>query len=358
VTTSNFTVAPRVWADIDLGAVLSNARTVAATSGTRLLPMVKADGYGLGAVPVANALEQLDPWGYGVASVEEGEELRAAGITRPVVVFSPLRSARIPRYLSAQLRPSIGDHAALRDWIAASDRPFHVEIDTGLSRAGFRWNDSTAIAELLTALSSRPPEGVFTHFHSGDDAPDSMDQQWQRFMGLVQLMGERPQLIHAANSAAALRDRKYAADLVRPGIYLYGGEAGGRYPSRVVQLRSVVIATRRIEAGEPVSYGATWSSPTPVTIATLAIGYADGLHRALAPKGRIELNNRLLPIAGRITMDMTMLAVPDDLAVAPGDVATIFGGRVSLDAQAGAAGTISYELLTSMGRRVERRYHS
>jgi len=320
--------------------------------------MVKADGYGVGAVPVANALEQLDPWGYGVASVEEGEELRAAGITRPVVVFSPLRPGRIPRYLSAQLRPSIGDHAALRDWIAASDRPFHVEIDTGLSRAGFRWSDSPAITELLTALSNHPPEGVFTHFHSGDDAPDSMDQQWQRFMGLVQVMDRRPPLVHAANSAAALRDRKYAADLVRPGIFLYGGEAGGRYPSRVVQLQSVVIATRRIEAGEPVSYGATWSSPTPVTIATLAIGYADGLHRALALRGRIELNNRLLPIAGRITMDMTMLAVPDDLAVAPGDVATVFGGRVSLDSQAGAAGTISYELLTSMGRRVERRYHS
>lgn len=320
--------------------------------------MVKADGYGVGAVPVARALESLDPWGYGVATIEEGEALRAAGIERPVVVFSPLRPGRIPRYLSAQLRPSIGDHAALQGWIAGSDCPFHVEIDTGLSRAGFRWSDVPAISQLLTTLSSHPPEGVFTHFHSSDDAPATTDEQWRRFMDVVQLLDRRPLLVHAAGSAAALRDRAYAGDLVRPGIFLYGGEAGGRYPSRVVQLKSVVIATRRIEAGEPVSYGATWTSPIPVTIATLAIGYADGLHRALAPRGRIELNNRLLPIAGRITMDMTMLAVPDDLAVAPGDVATIFGGRVSLDTQAGAAGTISYELLTSMGQRVERRYHS
>lgn len=356
MTTSNSTVAPRVWADIDLGAVLSNARTVAAASGTRLLPMVKADGYGVGAVPVAKALEALDPWGYGVASVEEGEELRSAGIARPVVVFSPLRPGWIPRYLSAQLRPTIGDHAALRDWISASEHPFHVELDTGLSRAGFRWSDSTAMTQLLGVLSSHPPEGVFTHFHSSDDAPATVDQQWDRFMSVVQRMQHRPPLLHAANSGAALRDRKYSADLVRPGIFLYGGEAGGRSPSPVVQLKSVVIATRRIEAGEPVSYGATWTSPVPVTIATLAIGYADGLHRALASRGRIELNDRLLPIAGRITMDMTMLAVPDDLEVAPGDVATVFGSRVSLDSQAGAAGTISYELLTSMGRRVERRY--
>lgn len=320
--------------------------------------MVKADGYGVGAVPVARALESLDPWGYGVATVEEGEALRAAGIGRPVVVFSPLRSGRIPRYLSAQLRPSIGDPAALHDWTAASDRPFHVEIDTGLSRAGFRWSDSTAISQLLAALSSHPAEGMFTHFHSSDDAPGTMEEQWQRFIDVVQLLDQRPQLLHAAGSAGALRDRRFAADLVRPGIFLYGGEAGGRYPSRVVQLKSVVIATRRIEAGEPVSYGATWTSPRPVTIATLAIGYADGLHRALAPRGRIELNEQLLPIAGRITMDMTMLAVPDDVAVAPGDEATVFGGRISLDSQASAAGTISYELLTSMGQRVERRYHS
>ena len=357
MTTSNFTDAPRVWADIDLGAVLSNARTVADTSGTRLLPMVKADGYGVGAVPVARALEKLDPWGYGVASVEEGEELRAAGIRRPVIVCTALLPALVSRYLAGDLRPAIGDHPALQAWIAASNRPYHVEIDSGLSRAGFRWSDSAAIAELAHRLASHPAEGVFTHFHSGDEAPATMDEQWERFTGVVRSLGQRPALVHAASSAAALRDRKFAADLVRPGIFLYGGEAGGRYPSTVVQLKSVVIATRRIGAGEPVSYGATWSSPTPVTIATLGIGYADGLHRALAAKGRIELKSRLLPIAGRVTMDMTMLAVPDDLAVAAGDVATIFGGRVSLDTQAAAAGTISYELLTSMGRRVERHYH-
>lgn len=358
MTTSNAIPAPRVWAEIDLKAILSNARTIADSSGTRLLPMVKANGYGVGAVSVAHALEQLDPWGYGVASVEEGEELRASGIARPLVVFSPLRPAHIPRYLAAQLRPSVGDVPALQEWCAASDRPFHVEIDSGMGRAGFRWTDASALTELLAILSRHPPEGVFTHFHSSDEAPATMVEQWERFIAIVQSLARRPELVHAANSGAALTDRRYAADLVRPGIFLYGGEAGGRVPKPVVKLQSAVAAIRRIGAGEPVSYGATWTSKVPTTIATLAIGYADGLHRALALTGRIELNGRLLPIAGRITMDMTMLAVPDDLPVVLGDVATIYGGRVTLDQQATAGGTISYELLTSLGRRVERHYHS
>lgn len=345
-----------MWADIDLGAVLANARTVADASGARLLPMVKADGYGVGAIPVTRKLEAGDPWGYGVATVKEGEELRAAGIRRPVVVFSPLRPASIPRYLEAGLRPAVGDGVALKAWTQSSQEPFHVEIDTGLSRAGFRWNDASAIAEMNAMLAARPAEGVFTHFHSADENLSSMNQQWDRFEQVVRGLPARPSLVHAANSAAALRDRRFSADLVRPGIYLYGGEAGGRYPATVVQLKSSVVAVRRIAAGDVVSYGATWMAPAPVTIATLGIGYADGLHRALAAKGKIELNGRLLPIAGRITMDMTMLAVPDDLPVAVGDVATVFGGRISLDLQASAAGTISYELLTSMGTRVERRY--
>ncbi len=138
----------RAWVDIDLTALLSNARTVAKVSGARLLPMVKANGYGLGAVEVARALEAVDPWGYGLASLEEAGSLRSAGITRPLLVVTPLLSEWIPRYLELDIRPSIGDPVALEAWVSQSRRPFHIEIDTGMSRTGFagtitrRWRRS------------------------------------------------------------------------------------------------------------------------------------------------------------------------------------------------------------------------
>ncbi len=357
MTTSNPILDARVWAAIDLNAVLSNARTVADASGARLLPMVKANGYGVGAIRVARVLERLEPWGFGVASVEEALELRGAGITRPLVVFTPFRSSQHLAYIEHNLRPSIGDIDALRHWLAGGDRPFHIEIDTGMARAGFRWDDSALLTELSSALATSPGwEGLYTHFHSSDESIISLDEQWLRFEGVLAALPRKPSLVHAANSGAALRERRFSGDLVRPGIFLYGGEAGGRYPSPVVQLTSRVVSVRRVPAGATVSYGAAWTASSPATIATLSIGYADGLHRSLGNKGTVELNGLLHPIVGRVTMDMTMIAVPDEAPVAPGDIATIFGGKVSLDQQAAAAGTISYDLLTSMGTRVLRQY--
>jgi alanine racemase len=320
--------------------------------------MVKASAYGLGAVAVARTLERLEPWGYGVATIAEGVELRMAGISRPVVVFTPMQAGSSGLYLDHHLRPALGDLSALREWLAASDRPFHVEIDTGMSRAGFRWNDPAQISAVASLLRDAGGwEGLFTHFHSPDERPDSLEQQWLRFQDTMSAWPRRPPLVHVANSAVALRDRRYAGDMVRPGIFLYGGEAGGRYPSTVVTLRARVVAVRQVLPGDSVSYGAEWTAPAATTIATLGCGYADGIHRSLGNRGKVELNGVLAPIVGRVTMDMTMVAMPGSTPVAPGDVATIIGGRVPLDLQAAAAGTISYELLTSMSGRVERHYH-
>ncbi len=342
----------RAWADIDLAAVVANARTIAASSGARLLPMVKANAYGVGALPVVRALEALDPWGFGVATVEEGAELRAAGITRPILVFTSLQRSLIPQYHQHELRPAIGDREALEAWLGQGDRPFHVELDTGMARAGFRFD---APADWIGLLDEAPGmEGAFTHFHSADTDPDSVERQWRRFQELLQALPRRPALVHAANSAAALRGRAYAGDLVRPGIFLYGGEVGGVRPVPVARLRSRVIARRTVARGETVSYGATWTAAHATEVATLAIGYADGVHRTLSNNGMVELNGAVVPIVGRVTMDCIMVAVEGRCAL--GDVATIFGGLVSLDAQARRAGTITYELLTAMGPRVARRY--
>lgn len=352
----------RSWVDIDLGALVANARTIAEASGTRLLPMVKANGYGLGAARVAVALEALDPWGFGVATVDEGVELRAAGVRRPILVVSPLSSETLGPMVEHGFRPAIGDPGMLRCWLARSTSPFHLEIDSGMSRAGFRWDDEVALAAAREAVATATGwEGIFTHFHSADRDAESASIQWRRFRTVIGGLPRRQVLVHAANSAASFQRREYAADLVRPGIFLYGGEVGAHAPRprSVAALRARVLAVRRVAAGESVSYEATWRASRPTTIATLGVGYADGLHRAADRAGgalrTVELRDRPVPIVGRVTMDQTMVAV-DDGEVAVGDVATIFGGLVSLDQQAAATGTISYELLTSLGSRVPRRY--
>jgi alanine racemase len=351
----------RAWVDVDLAALVANARTVAAVSGSRLLPMVKANGYGLGATEVVRALEALDPWGFGVASVDEGRLLRASRITRPILVMTPLQPQSVEQYLDLDLRPSIGDVLALESWIARGDKPFHVEIDTGMSRTGVRWDDRASLSRFATLLpAAKGWEGAFTHFLAAESDTDATVRQWDRFQEVLRTLPGRPSLIHAANSAAALRGKIFAGDLVRPGIYLYGGAAGATSPQPVASLRARVVAIRSIDAGDTIGYEATWRAERSTRVATVGVGYGDGFPRGSPAEGpersprQIELNGKLAPIVGRVTMDMCMAAVEQKVAV--GDVATIFGGLISLDQQAAAAGTISYELLTRLGPRVARRY--
>jgi alanine racemase len=348
----------RAWLDVDLDALVANARTFQALVRAPLLPMVKANAYGLGAGPVAQALERVEPWGYGVATVEEGEELRRIGIARPIIVFTPLFGPHAPRYAAASLRPAIGDLPALEAWIAASTEPFHLEIDTGMRRAGVPWNDAPLLARISELASAAPGwEGIFTHFHSSDSDSVATRVQWGLFQAVLDGLPRRPRFVHAVNSGAGVADLGLEADFARPGIYLYGGGVEHHRPLPVAALRARVVATRRIARGDTVSYGATWRAERPTTIATLGIGYADGLPRALSSIGRVEIGGHLCLIAGRVAMDMTMVDV-GDAPVSPGDVATLFGGLVSLDAQAATAGTIANELLTAVHARVVRRYGS
>jgi alanine racemase len=348
----------RAWVDVDLAALIANARTVAQISGTRLLPVVKANGYGLGAIEVARALERINPWGFGVASVDEGAALRNSGIDRPILVLTPLLPRWIDRYLELDLRPAIGDAEALNAWTAHSRHPFHLEIDTGMSRSGIRWNDPGWERIRAVLETTEGWEGVFTHFSSAESDADTTAREWQRFQEILRTLPRRPPLVHAANSAAALQGAPFAADMVRPGIFLYGGRAGSSEPRPVAALRARVVALRAIGSGEPVGYNAVWRPDQASIIATVAVGYADGFPRS-TPPGRsrvIELGGRVVPVAGRVTMDMCMVALSEPVAI--GEVATVFGGLVSLDQQAEAAGTISYELLTRLGPRLPRCYRS
>lgn len=352
---STRTARERAWVEVNLANLISNARTaLAAARGARLLPMVKADAYGLGAVAVARALEKLDPWGFGVATVDEGVELRAAGVERPIVVFIPAAPEALPRYREYGLTAVLDRAAAIAAW----DGPFHVEIDTGMGRAGIRWDDDRS----LSAISNSALEGAFTHFHSADVSAESVEVQWGRFMRAVERMPVKPRLLHAANSAGIWRLRSHL-DLVRPGIFLYGGRAGGDLPlpAPVVAVRARVVSTRVVREGETVSYGGEWRASRPTAVATLGIGYADGVSRAVQGKAYVLMSGRTCPVIGRVTMDMIMVdaGLPEE-APAPGEVATIIGpdgGReITIDRFAEWSGTISYEVLTRLGKRLPRIY--
>jgi alanine racemase len=356
VTKSNPPVPDRAWLDVDLAALRRNARRFQELIAAPLLPMVKANAYGLGATAVAHGLEAVNPWGYGVATAEEGRALRDAGISRPILVFTPLQPAAIDDTLKHRLTPVIGDLEALDAWLAGTGGAFHIEIDTGMSRAGFRWHDTDAISVMYERLATAEGfEGIFTHFHSADSDAEATRVQSERFEEVLGALAARPKVVHMSGSAAALHGAEFGADLARPGIYLYGGRAGTLEPEPVARFCARVVALRRLRPGDTVSYGAEAEVESDTTIATLSVGYGDGVPRSLGSRGMIEINGVVVPLVGRVTMDMIMVDV-EDTPVGLGDVATIFGGLVSLDEQAELAGTISYELLTAISPRVVRRY--
>lgn len=347
----------RAWVEVDLGALRRNGERLARRAGVPLLPMVKADAYGLGAVPVARALEALDPFGFGVATVREGEELRAAGIERRILCFTPLLPFELAAARRARMTPVLGDRASIERWIADGGGPWHLAIDTGMSRAGVRWD---RVAELRDLLDAAPPEGACTHYHSAERGDGSAERQDERFRAAVAAMPRRPAVLHAENSAGIERHEPSRWDVVRPGIFLYGvGSASGVEPEPVVQLRARVVDVRDVLDGETVSYDATYRAVGPRRVATLAVGYADGYRRHLSNRGLALLDGRRAPVVGLVTMDMTMIEVTD-VPCAVGDVATLIGrdgGELLTVAAVAGLGDLSpYELLTGLRCRAGRVY--
>jgi alanine racemase len=350
----------RAWIEVDLDALVDNARTVARVAGARLLPVVKANAYGVGAVAVSRALEPLDPWGYGVATIEEGAELRAAGITRPMLVFMPTHARLFDEYDRHGLTPALGDAGSILEWTTRGERAFHLEIDTGMGRAGVRWDE---VDELGAAVDTPAFEGCYTHFHSADRYDGSAELQLERFLEAVRRLPRRPALLHVANSAAALRGNRFAFDLVRPGVFLYGGSLGEGFeqPRPVVSVRARVLSVRRLGKGESVSYSASWKAPRDTVIATLGIGYADGIRRRVGVTGNAQvlLRGKRCPIVGFVQMDMTLVET-GTIEVQVGDIATVVGEdakqRITLDEFARWSDEVQHELLTGLGPRLPRVY--
>ncbi len=363
----------RAWLEVDAGALRRNYRRLARHVGEecRVLPMVKADAYGLGAVRAARTMEGESPWGFGVATAAEGEELRDAGWRGRVVVLSPCPPEDAADLVESGLEPAVSSVAGLREFArAASTRGrelgVHLNVDTGMGRLGLDAGRVRSWAEEVRGVIRGSPLRVvstFTHYHSAEDDDAASGEQWSRFRDALRAMeraGLDPGLRHASNSAAAVRWPERAADVVRPGIFLYGGgpEDGELRAEAVVRLRARVLEVRRVPEGTTVSYGATFRASRPSRLATVGLGYGDGLRRSLSNRGEALIHGRRAPIRGRVCMDITVVDVTDRSEVRPGDVATLLGhdgeSEIRLEELASTCDTIAHEILTGFTRRLPR----
>lgn len=350
----------RAWVDVDLDALRRNALALASRANTPILPMIKADAYGLGAVAVARALESVDPWGLGVATMAEAQELRAAGVQRRILIFTPILPDDFADAIRLDVTPTLGAPEVIRGWQRAGGGAWHLAIETGMHRAGIEW---WRVSDVVDAVRDLPPEGAFTHFHSADVDDDTLADQELRFREAVSVLPARPRYLHAENSPAIARRAPSPWDLVRPGVSLYGVGGttwSGIVPEPVAHLRARVVELHHVREGESVSYNATWRAAGPRQVATLALGYADGYRRLFANRGEALIHGQRVPVVGRVTMDMTMLDVTD-VECRPGDVATLLGrdGAEHLDINvlSERVDLLSYELLVGLRLRLPRIHH-
>jgi len=343
---------------VDLAAVRENYRILARRASVPLLPMVKGDAYGLGAVEVARVLNGENPVAFGVASVAEGLELRAAGIRRDIVVFTPTATPDFAAAGAGDLTLCLSDPAQVALWGEMGGR-WQLPIDTGMNRAGVSWRDFSALNAVLSA--GVPPVGAFTHFHSADTDPLSMTEQEARFETVIASLPTRPASLHTENSAALLQRSGSRFDCARPGIALYGvapGPATWR-PRPAVTLSAPVLELRSVEDGDTVSYGATWRAEGRRRIATLGVGYADGYPRGAGNAATALIHDRRVPVVGLVTMDMTMCDVTD-VPCEIGDRVTLIGGDAEhgIAAIAAHAQRSPYEVLTGLRARALRTHRS
>jgi alanine racemase len=371
----------RAWAEVDLDAIRHNTRVLAEVSApARLCAVVKAGGYGHGAVEVARAALQGGATWLAVALVEEGLELRAAGVAAPVLLLSQPPPGAMPDVVAGELTPTIYTRVGL-DALGAAvraagpGRPFsvHVKVDTGMHRVGAEADQAVELACAVALDRQLAMEGFWTHLAVADDVEDGYTAGqvagYQAALEALARAGVRPPLCHAANSAGAMWHPASRYDLVRCGIALYGlaPDATGidRCPAprlrAALSLKARVSHVRTLGAGERLSYGLRYRLEQDSVIATVPIGYADGVTRALsAVGGEVLIGGRRLPIAGTVTMDQLMVDCGPAATVSVGDEVVLLGsqGTETITAWDWAVrtGTIAYEVVCGVSGRVPRVY--
>jgi alanine racemase len=365
------------WAEVHAGLISHNVAIVAQrTAPVQVWAVVKANGYGHGAIQVANAALAGGATGLCVAIVDEGVALRRAGITAPILLLSEQPAELADLIVGYQLTPTVTTTrgaAVLAASASAADQTvkIHIKVDTGMHRVGVAPNEVVSLASFISSYESLTIEGVYTHFAVADDPSHAANAaQLSAFNSVLDGLSSRgitPPLVHAANSAAALANEPSRFTMVRLGIAMYGLRPGpgvaelcaGLIPAMSIKAR--VSAVRWVEAGEAVSYGLVRPLTEGSLIATVPIGYADGVPRALGRTNiQVLLNGVPRSFAGTITMDQLMIDCESDSSVTVGDEVVLIGKQgehsVTADDWADALGTIGYEIVCGISPRIFRRY--
>jgi alanine racemase len=363
-------------AEVDLGALAFNYQQLRQLipPSVKFLAVVKADAYGHGAIAVSRKLEELGTDFLGVASVPEGIELRQAGLDKPILILSGIYPEEVDEVLSHHLTPMIY-RLDIAEALAAAARqrrttiPIHIKVDTGMGRIGLLPEDTPAFVQRLQAFENLQIEGIASHLSTADEEnPSFAEEQLKRFSRTIEeikKVGITPRFYHVANSAALVNLSAANGTLVRPGIMLYGSyPAASLKPKialrRVMSWKSRIADVKKVPAGYPISYGRTFVTKHDSLLAAIPVGYADGYSRLLSNRGEVLIKGKRAPVVGRVCMDWTMADVTAIPAVAAGDEVVLMGSQLGQEITAeeigGWVGTISYEILCSVGRRVQRIY--
>ena len=369
------------WVEISLSKLRRNCARVRALAGSRqVMAVVKADAYGHGAVPVAKCLAGCGVDWFGVATVEEALELRAAGITQPILLLGGLYMSDPAHLVEYRLTPSVSSTARLDTYAqcarrAAQPVEFHLKVDTGMGRLGLPPDRLASFLRHYRELEGLRLTGFFTHLASAEDlvATQTQDQaaRFRQALDELRSAGIAPEWVHVSNSAALLAGLEFPENLVRVGALLFGYclplvTPRGRETREleafepVLTFKSRVVFLKDVPSGTPLGYGVAFHTRRPSRLATVPVGYADGLSRALSNRGRTIVRDRYAPIVGNISMDLTLLDVTDIPGVDIGDEAILLGttphGSITALEIAQELGTVPYEVLCSIGKRVPRIY--
>src|SRR6266568_963969 len=383
-----------VWADVSLSALTHNLHAIRdfvnpksekRSTPRKVLCIVKGNGYGHGGPQVAKALEKAGADWFGVTGAAEGEQVRKAGVRKPILALTSFWPGEEAQLLANRIYPAIIrceqlaaiDSAASGRKFAKRSVGFHLKIDTGMNRLGIAPSDIECFARQYEKSSRLKLEGIFTHFASSEvfDGPVAsqncrQEESFHKAIERLRALGIDPGLIHLANSAAIVSRPETWADMVRPGAILYGYHPGYDPAEKreeaekllplepVMSLHTKIIHLRRVPAGAGVGYDATFVPKRPSLIGVLAAGYGDGIHRSLGNRGSVLVRGKRAPIVGIVSMDVTMIDVTDIEGVEVGDVATIYGtdncGQVILaNRVARSIGTVTSDLLCAVSQRVE-----
>ena len=349
----------RTHTEIDLQAIQHNAEAIKAHTGKKLIAVVKADGYGHGAVRVAEVLDATSDI-FAVATVEEGIALRQADIHKPILILFSSLPEQATQIVEYGLTPTIGDWEFAKALNEVASIKVHVNFNTGMNRSGVCYTEAMAFLSRLKTLRQLKVEGLFTHLATADEADKSfVSIQLERFSSILANVSGK--MVHAANSAATLTIPESHFDAVRPGLSLYGVYPAAEKP---ILLKPALTWKARIgwigsiSEGEGVSYGLTYKAPHQTRVAMVQVGYGDGYPRALSNSGEVLIGGACRPIIGRVCMDVSVVQLQPEDNVSIGDEVVLIGkqgdAEITVDEVAHRAGTISYEILTQIGTRVKR----